>query len=86
MNKANGVLNHLNYPHPLPPNIDFTENIIAPLGEVILLEIYNVVISDADCHNARIEVCLLNLNLFGVKGNCLRFLWPIFRFMTAMPI
>lgn len=58
MNQANGILSHLNYPQPLPPNIDFTQHIIAPLGEVIMLELYNVVISDTDCHNARIEVCV----------------------------
>lgn len=55
-NKANGVLNHVNYPQPLPANIDFTQHLIAPLGDVILLEVYNVGISDTDCHNARIEV------------------------------
>lgn len=57
LNKANGALNHLNYPQPLPSNVDFTQHIIVPLGEVILLEIYNVGISDSDCHSAnRIEV------------------------------
>lgn len=56
-NKANGVLNHLNYPQPQPSNIDFTQHIVAPLGEVILLEVHNVGISEADCHTAnRIEV------------------------------
>lgn len=56
-NKANGVLNHLNYPQPQPTNIDFTQHIAAPLGEVILLEVHNVGISETDCHSAnRIEV------------------------------
>lgn len=56
-NKANGILNHLNYPQPQPSNIDFTQHIVAPLGEVILLEVHNVGISEADCHTAnRIEV------------------------------
>lgn len=57
-NKTNGVLHHLNYPQPQPSNIDFTQHIVAPLGEVILLEVHNVGISEADCHSAnRIEVC-----------------------------
>lgn len=56
-NKANGILNHLNYPQPQPSNIDFTQHIVAPLGEVILLEVHNVGISEADCHSLnRIEV------------------------------
>ncbi|XP_055323439.1 uncharacterized protein LOC129578625 isoform X2 [Sitodiplosis mosellana] len=56
-NKANGILNHLNYPQPQPSNIDFTQHIVAPLGEVILLEVHNVGISEADCHIAnRIEI------------------------------
>lgn len=57
-NKTNGILNHLNYPQPQPTNIDFTQHIVAPLGEVILLELYNVGISESGCHSAdRIEVC-----------------------------
>lgn len=56
INKTDGILSHLNYPHPLPSNIDFTMHLIAQLGEAIHLELYNVVISDTDCHNARIEV------------------------------
>lgn len=67
LNKANGILNHLNYPQPQPSNIDFTQHIVAPLGEVILLEVHNVGITEADCHTAnRIEVCnrLLPLRAF----------------------
>lgn len=57
MNKTSGALNHLNYPQSLPSNIDFTQQIIVPLGEVILLEIYDVGISDSGCHSAnKIEV------------------------------
>lgn len=60
LNRSNGVLNHLNYPQRLPSNIDFTQHIIVPLGDVILLEIYNVGISESDCHSAnRIEVSIL---------------------------
>lgn len=57
MNKTNGVLNHLNYPQRLPSNIDFTQHIVVPLGDVILLEIYNVGISESGCRSAnKIEV------------------------------
>lgn len=59
VNKTNGVLYHLNYPKPIPSNIDFTQHIIVPLGDVILLEIYNVGISENSCHSSnRIEVNL----------------------------
>lgn len=61
LNETSGVLNHLNYPQRLPSNIDFTQHIIVPLGDVILLEIYNVGISDAGCHSAnKIEVSSLH--------------------------
>lgn len=59
-NKTNGILNHLNYPQSAPPNTDYIQHIVAPLGEVILLEfrLYNVGISETGCHSAeRIEVC-----------------------------
>lgn len=56
-NKTSGMLNHLNYPQIPPPNIDYTQHIVAPLGEVILLEMYNVGISENGCHEAdQIEV------------------------------
>lgn len=56
-NKTSGALNHLNYPQRLPPNIDFTQQVVVPLGEVISLEIYDVGISDSGCHSAnKIEV------------------------------
>lgn len=58
-NKTNGILNHLNYPQSQPTHIDYTQHIVAPLGEVILLELYNVGISESGCHSAdRIEVCI----------------------------
>lgn len=58
-NKTNGILHHLNYPQPPPTNIDFTQHIVVPLGEVILLQVYNVGISETDCNSAdRIEVCI----------------------------
>lgn len=42
---------HLNYPQPIPPNIDFSQHLIAPLGDVILLEMYNVGFSENGCQN-----------------------------------
>lgn len=58
LNKTNGILNYLNYPQVQPIDIDFTQHIVAPLGEVILLEVYDVGISESGCHSAhRIEVC-----------------------------
>lgn len=70
-NKTNGILNHLNYPQPQPTNIDFTQHIVAPLGEVILLELYNVGISESGCHNAdRIEVrTIMNASPETTKGS-----------------
>lgn len=64
-NKANGILNHLNFPQPQPSNIDFTQHIVAPLGEVILLEVHNVGISEADCHIA---------NQIEVRNQCAEFI------------
>lgn len=46
---SSGNLNYLNYPQPLPTNIDFTQHVVAPLGEVITLEFYDVDLSDAPC-------------------------------------
>lgn len=93
LNKANGALHHLNYPQPLPSNIDFTQHIIVPLGEVILLEIYNVGISDSDCHSAnRIEVCLHNPHVIYVLPNVISCInqnilcFCVFRFMIIMRI
>lgn len=51
---ANGVLRHLNHPQSLPHNVEFTQHVIAPLGEVISLEFYNVNLSETSCD---IEVC-----------------------------
>lgn len=69
LNKTNGVLNHLNYPQRLPSNIDFTQHIIVPLGDVVLLEIYNVGISESGCHSAnKIEVSSLACDTCALCG------------------
>lgn len=78
LNKTSGVLNHLNYPQRLPSNIDFTQHLIVPLGDVILLEIYNVGISDAGCHSAnKIEVSSLHATTAThTQANCISFRKP----------
>ena len=50
-NKTTGILYNLNHPQATPGNVDFTQHLIAPLGDVILLEIYNVGFSENGCHN-----------------------------------
>ncbi|XP_044736742.1 uncharacterized protein LOC123298714 [Chrysoperla carnea] len=41
-----GTLLHLNYPMTTPANIDFTQHLVAPLGNVILIELFHVKFSD----------------------------------------
>ncbi|XP_056636815.1 uncharacterized protein LOC130445275 [Diorhabda sublineata] len=48
-NYTSGLVFHLNYPDRPPSNTDFTQHFIAPLGSIILLELYNVKLVDADC-------------------------------------
>lgn len=61
LNNTYGTLYHLNYPQPIPPNIDFSQHLIAPLGDVILLEMYNVGFSENGCQNGdSIEVSFAN--------------------------
>nr|CAD7580852.1 unnamed protein product [Timema californicum] len=43
---STGVLLHLNYPSPPPPHVDYIEHLVAPLGSVILLELYRVILSE----------------------------------------
>lgn len=50
-NFSHGLVFHLNYPHDLPVNIDFTERLVAPLGYVLLLEIYGVGLSENNCRS-----------------------------------
>ncbi|CAG2059140.1 unnamed protein product, partial [Timema podura] len=45
-NVSTGVLLHLNYPSPPPPHVDYIEHLVAPLGSVILLELYRVILSE----------------------------------------
>lgn len=41
-NVSNGQIHHLNYPQILPPNVDFNQHLIAPLGDVISIELYGL--------------------------------------------
>lgn len=45
-----GQLYHLNYPQFLPNHVNFTQHLVAPLGHVVLLEIYGVGFSENRCH------------------------------------
>ncbi|GAB0092216.1 C-type lectin-like [Sergentomyia squamirostris] len=45
-NVSSGTLLHLNYPLPSPPDVDFIQHLMVPLGEVITLELHGVTIGD----------------------------------------
>ncbi|XP_055685615.1 uncharacterized protein LOC129791455 isoform X2 [Lutzomyia longipalpis] len=47
LNASSGVLVQLNYPLPMPPDVDFLQHLIVQLGEVITLELHGVLISDS---------------------------------------
>lgn len=44
-----GSLQHLNYPQSLPININFTQHLVAPIGNVVLLEVFGVGFSENEC-------------------------------------
>ncbi|XP_059617745.1 uncharacterized protein LOC132262482 [Phlebotomus argentipes] len=48
VNASSGILLHLNYPLPLPPDVDFMQHLIVALGEVITLELHGVTIGDGE--------------------------------------
>lgn len=59
-----GQLYHLNYPQFLPNNVNFTQHLVAPLGHVVLLEIYGVGFSENRCHGGgSLEVKAVQLKL-----------------------
>lgn len=49
INISSGILLHLNYPNPPPTQIDFLQHLVAPLGNVILLELYHVKFAENGC-------------------------------------
>lgn len=46
-----GSLFHLNYPHEMPPEADFTQHLIAPFGYNILLELHDVEFTNVECED-----------------------------------
>ncbi|XP_055844862.1 uncharacterized protein LOC129911179 isoform X2 [Episyrphus balteatus] len=48
-NNFTGYLYQLNYPHNSPENVDFTQHLVAPFGDNILLELHGVEFSDNGC-------------------------------------
>lgn len=43
---STGALHHLNYPARPPPNVDFVQHLVAPVGYIISLEFHQVTVSD----------------------------------------
>jgi hypothetical protein len=70
-NSTFGHVYHLNYPQAMPPFIDFTQHLIAPLGDVISIELQGVEFGDKGCDdNLSIEVrnsILMITHSFDVK-------------------
>jgi hypothetical protein len=42
-----GTLLHLNYPKPPPPHVEFLQHFVAPVGHVILLELYHMMLTES---------------------------------------
>jgi hypothetical protein len=56
-NMTFGRVHHLNYPNEMPQNIDFTQHLIAPLGDVISIELHGVEFIENGCNDTNaIEV------------------------------
>jgi hypothetical protein len=56
-NSMMGEIHYLNYPRAMPKFVDFTQHLIAPLGNVISIELQNVQFDQSNCNdNATIEV------------------------------
>ena len=49
-----GYLFQLNYPHDMPENVDYTQHLLAPFGDNILLELHGVEFSDNGCEDNNI--------------------------------
>lgn len=60
-----GEIHYLNYPRAMPKFVDFTQHLIAPLGNVISIELQNVQFDQSNCDdNATIEVRELSVNFY----------------------
>lgn len=56
-NTTSGQIHYLNYPRVMPNFVDFNQRLIAPLGNVISIELQNVQFNMSSCaDNATIEV------------------------------
>lgn len=66
-NYSYGTLLHLNYPQSLPNMLNFTEHLVAPLGHIILLEIYSVGFSENRCPGGG-TIKVLNTMVFILHG------------------
>jgi hypothetical protein len=63
-NNTNGVLLHLNYPKSLPNNVEYTQHLIAPLGDVIIVELSGVSFTENGCQfGGSITVSLITSQL-----------------------
>lgn len=50
-NNTIGQLLHLNYPNPASRHVDFYQRFVAPLGHIVLIELYQFRIMEKDCSN-----------------------------------
>lgn len=56
-NKTIGTLYPFNHPQRMPPNVELVQHFIAPLGEIISVELHGVQFVDDDCvDNSTLEV------------------------------
>lgn len=55
-NASSGILLHLNHPTPMPSGVDFMQHLIAPVGHVIFLELYNLTVNNGSCSGGQIEI------------------------------
>ena len=58
-NSTSGRVYHLNYPQMIPQNVDFSQHFIAPLGDVISIELHGLrFVNKGECDGGNsIEVC-----------------------------
>lgn len=55
-NSTTGVLLHLNYPAFAPNGLDYVQHFVAPLGNVILLELHGVQLGESCITSGRLEI------------------------------
>lgn len=60
-NSTLGRVYHLNYPQPMPQNIEYSQHLIARLGDVISVELHGLRFTNGsgECNDSNvIEVCI----------------------------